>query len=452
MFGNPCHRQPPLPRAWPSRVKSAMLDAISLAQFAVVYTRSWAANCPVARIRMKSQLDRALQEVALLREQMRIKDARMALIPPHRRPNYPPTERMAILELKAARSWSLEQTAKAFLVTPATISSWMKRVDEDGPDALVQLPVPVNKFPEYTRCIVQRLKTLCPMLGKVKIAQTLARAGLHLGTTTVGRILKEKPQPTPRFDDSSAKADDTAGRIVTAKYPNHVWHVDLTTVPIGLGFWCSWLPFALPQQWPFCFWVAITEDHFSRRVMGVTAFKNQPSCQEVCGFLGRAIAKTKKTPRYIVCDRGGQFDCPAFRKWCRRKGIKPPRYGAIGKHGSIAVVERVILTIKCLLSCLPFVPYRREAFLRELTEIVAWYNGPRPHTWLGGKTPNEVYHGTFPANRRPRLEPRSRWPRGSPCAKPWALVRGTPGAKLTLEVGFHGGRRHLPIVTLRRAG
>ena len=44
---------------------------------------------------------------------------------------------MAILELKAARGWSLEQTAKAFHVTAATIASWMNRLDEDGPDALV---------------------------------------------------------------------------------------------------------------------------------------------------------------------------------------------------------------------------------------------------------------------------------------------------------------------------
>ena len=62
-----------------------------------------------------------------------------------------------------------------------------------SPTALVQLPVPVNKFPDFVRYLVQRMKTLCPMLGKVKIAQVLARAGLHLGQTTVGRILKEKP-------------------------------------------------------------------------------------------------------------------------------------------------------------------------------------------------------------------------------------------------------------------
>jgi hypothetical protein len=114
------------------------------------------------------------------------------------------------------------------------------------------------------------------------------------------------------------------------------------------------------------------------------------------------------------------------------------------------VVERVILTLKCLLRCLPYVPYRREAFLKELLATVDWHNQSRLHIWLGGRTPNEVYFGTFSANRRPRIEPRSRWPRRSPCAKPWALMRGSPGAKLTLEVTFHHGHKHLPIVTLKR--
>jgi transposase len=104
---------------------------------------------------------------------------------------------MAILELKAARGWSLEQTAKAFLVTAATIATWMKRLDEEGPHALVQLRHPVNKFPELVCYIVQRFKRFCPAMGKVKIAQTLARAGLHLGPTTVGRMLKEETASLP---------------------------------------------------------------------------------------------------------------------------------------------------------------------------------------------------------------------------------------------------------------
>ena len=157
-----------IPRAWPSRVKSAILHAISLAQYTMVYTRSWAADSINPRLRRTAELDRANQEIALLREQMRITAVRMASIPPHRRPFYPPTERMAILELKAARGWSLEQTANAFLVTSATISSWLRRLDEEGPDALVQLRQPVNKFPEFVRYVVQCLKTLSPTMGKVK--------------------------------------------------------------------------------------------------------------------------------------------------------------------------------------------------------------------------------------------------------------------------------------------
>ena len=170
-----------LPKHWPATVKTAVLQVISLAQYATAYTRGWAANSPNARMRLKAEKDRSDAELEQTREEVRIKDARMGSLDPYRRPNYPPPERMAILALKTARGWSLEQTAKRFLVSPATVASWMKRLDEQGPHALVQLPGgPVNKFPQFVQHCVQRLKTLAPTMGKVKIAQTLARAGLHL--------------------------------------------------------------------------------------------------------------------------------------------------------------------------------------------------------------------------------------------------------------------------------
>ena len=182
----------PLPKSWPTHVRAAILHVIALAQFATAHTRGWAANSINSRIRLQAERDQALQELARLREEIRIKDARMALINPHRRPHYPPAERLAILELNAARGWSQEQTARVFQVTASTIASWLGRLDEEGPNALVQTRTPVNRFPDFVRYIVQRLKTLCPTMGKVKIAQTLARAGLHLGATTVGRMLKRR--------------------------------------------------------------------------------------------------------------------------------------------------------------------------------------------------------------------------------------------------------------------
>jgi transposase-like protein len=174
-----------------------MLHVIALAQYAAVYTRSWAVDSMNGRVRRKAENDRLIQELAQREEEIRIKDARKARIGPHRRPHYSPTERMAILELRAARCWSLEQTARTFQVTAATIASWMKRVEEEGLDALVQLREPVNKLPDFVRYSIQRLKTLCPSMGKVKLAQTLYRARLHLGPSTVGRILKEAPRPKP---------------------------------------------------------------------------------------------------------------------------------------------------------------------------------------------------------------------------------------------------------------
>ena len=75
----------------------------------------------------------------------------------------------------------------------------------------------------------------------------------------------------------------------------------------------------------------------------------------------------------------------------------------------------------------------------------------RPHMTLEGSTPNEVYFRRWPAKRLPRLEPRKQWPRRSRCAKPSALVAGQPGDRFSLEVGYHDGHRHLPVVSLRRA-
>jgi transcriptional regulator with XRE-family HTH domain len=247
-----------LPKGWKLRVRSAVLSVISLAKHSLTVAHGQARNRHGS---LRAECERLTQEVIQLREELRIKDTRMAHLPSHRRPHYPPVERMAILELRAARGWSLAQTARAFLVTDSTIGSWMHRLDEHGPNALVALREPVNKFPEFVHYLVRRLRALCPTMGKVKIAQTLARAGLHLGATTVGRILKEHSRPAPV---ERAAGNTGTARVVTARFPNHVWHIDLTTVPTVSGFWVAWAPQSLSQRWPFCWWVAVIVDHFSR--------------------------------------------------------------------------------------------------------------------------------------------------------------------------------------------
>ena len=163
---------------------------------------------------------------------MAIKDERFRRIHPRRRSRYQPIQRLRILQVKAARGWTIGQTADAFILNPQTVMSWIQRVDEEGEHDLIQLYDPVNKFPGFVRSIVRQLKVFFPGMGNAKIAQVLARAGLHVGETTVGRILKERPtedKSEESLPDDNAEA--VKNPVVAARYPGHVWHTDFTAVP-----------------------------------------------------------------------------------------------------------------------------------------------------------------------------------------------------------------------------
>jgi len=84
---------------------------LSLAHHALAYARGWCADSRNARVRLAAENERLESALAMLREEIRIKDARMLQIAPLKRPHYPPPERLAILALQAARGWNLAQTA-----------------------------------------------------------------------------------------------------------------------------------------------------------------------------------------------------------------------------------------------------------------------------------------------------------------------------------------------------
>ena len=436
-------RKIPLPRRWNRRVKSVVLHVLALSHYAFTSLVARASHAPKRRTRVQAEIDRLQQELALLQEELRIKDARMARLHPHRRPFYTPLERMAILEMRAARGWSAQQTADRFFLTLTTVAAWMSRTNEEGPHALLRLQEPVNKFPDLVRYIVQRLKVVCPRLGKAKIAEILCRAGLHLAPTTVGRMLREDPLVREPIAAAVAPA-------VRADRPNHVWHIDLTAVPTRLGFWVPWRPGALPQEWPFCWWVVVVLDHFSRRVQGFAVFARKPDARALCAFLGRTIHQVGEAPRHLISDQESMFTSDGFRAWCLKRGIRL-RYGAVGKHGSIAIVERFIRSMKQECTRRLLVPLRRERTRREIAIYVEWYNTHRPHSALGVRTPDEVCGGLSPACEKLRLELRPRWPAQSRCASPQAPIDRDGPHEARLEVSFLGGRRQLPIVSLRRA-
>jgi transposase InsO family protein len=448
----------PLPSDWPAHAQLALLHAVALAHFGLTHIRGWGQNSRIPRVRLKGENERLRSELGLVCEQMRIKDARLERIAPANRPHYLPTERLAILELRAARGWNNEQTAAAFLVTAATIASWLARLDEHGAATLVQTPTPVNRFPDFVAHLVQQLKTTLPAMGKVRVAQLLAQAGLQLSASTVARMAARRPLPQPPRPDAPARArassDGPAGtdakapqRTVKANYSNHLWNIDLSVVPTGAGLWTAWLPFALPQCWPFAWWVVAVVDHYSRHVIEIDAYHSHPSEAEVCALLDQAVATAGRPPRYTVTDQGGQFS-DGYRAWCKQHGIRP-RFGAVGKSGSIALIERFILTLKNECTRRILVPLRLADLRSELGLFVRWYGELRPHQALGGRTPREVYEAS-------KVEPFA----ASAANDTAASNDGTPLAaraapadlpRLELRVSYLEGRRHLPIIELERA-
>jgi hypothetical protein len=92
----------PLPSNWPEHAKSAFLYALGMAHMAMAHIRGRYADGAAAEVNAADS-ERHRSEVELLREELRIKDARMARLPARHRPRYSPGDRLAILQLKASR-------------------------------------------------------------------------------------------------------------------------------------------------------------------------------------------------------------------------------------------------------------------------------------------------------------------------------------------------------------
>lgn len=441
----------PIPKHWNEHLKSAFICAVSLAHRAFIVALTPCLNSVIDRNRLQAEILLLRSELELFKEEMRIKDARSSRVAAQARPHYRPSERIAILAVKAARTWSLDQASRAFQVTDSTIANWMQRLDEHGPNALLALPNPVNRFPDFVAELVNTVRASYPEMGKLRIAQLLARAGMHLSPSTVRRMVKkpvEAPKPSEPKPASKDSKSNQSGKIVTAKCPGHTWHIDLTVVPTRQGFWVPWLPFALRQTWPFAHCVFSIIDHFSRKCIFSKAFRGAPSTKAVTDTLDLAIALCGKAPKYIISDQGTQFR-ENYELWCDASGIKP-RFGALGQHGSIAVIERFNRTLKGEFVRRILVPLRISDFNEELIRYVIWYNEHRPHQTLHGRTPNEVYESRFPARDRPRLEPRPKYPLTA-CDGNQTSTLVQRAANLQVVVTHLDDRRHLPIISIKQA-
>ena len=109
----------------------------------------------------------------------------------------------------------------------------------------------------------------------------------------------------------------------------------------------------------------------------------------MAALLRRAVREFGR-PRYLVTDQGGQFTGHDFTRTVARLRIRQ-RFGAVHKHGSIAIIERFWKTIKYTTSLRSRFTASPRKLERRLTLIVQHYAYFRPHASLDGATPAEVY-------------------------------------------------------------
>jgi transposase InsO family protein len=177
------------------------------------------------------------------------------------------------------------------------------------------------------------------------------------------------------LEQAAAQKEERGPREIVACYPNHVWSVDRTRV----------------YRWGlFPTWVLVAIDHFSRTVTAVCPLEG-PNAGWVIEALESAFDR-HGAPKHIITDQEGVFISDVFGELLRQWNVKQ-RFGAVSKHGSIAVTERTILTLKQ--EWLRRVPVIRglDHLTGVLTDFEVYYNRYRGHMTLGGAVPEAIHRG-----------------------------------------------------------
>jgi transposase InsO family protein len=275
-----------------------------------------------------------------------------------------------------------------FRVSTETIARWETETTnaDEAARPLVAPNPPVRRFADVVRAVVKTME-LAGFGGNDLIARTLARAGWKLSARTVGRIRRER-WPLPRVPETAS----TVPRAVRAKRPNHVWMVDLTDVKGLFGL--------------VTFKVAVVFDAFSRMPLSARVFSKEASAVEIAQFVS-GTARRFGRPAHFVSDKARCFTGGIFRRKLLRLGVKQ-RFGAVGKKGSIALIERLWRTLKDTLGLRLLRPLAAEDLMEKVEIGLVHYAHFRPHQGLGGATPAEIYFRQMPAHLSAIPPPRGR--------------------------------------------
>ena len=360
--------------------------AVSLTVQAMLLNAKWAGRrrqlCleQAAGVADHNRLAELEARVLFLEDALALRDAHVEVLERRlgsrggRRP-YEPTLRLRILWLAEYFQVPRRHIRESLGMSRSSVHRWLRSLRARLPGRWGRRRRPVNRTPDEIASIVWDIFEENPTWGRHRIAMVVWAMGAFVSRTAVRDILLRPRPEQPAPEVQATKRRRRSPVRITAKCPNHLWSLDKTRV-YRWGIWPTW--------------VLVAVDHFSRKVVSVSPLYGS-DVDWVIEAMEKALNQ-HGPPEEIISDRDPVFTCQAFGDLLRHWGIRQG-FGRLGEPGSIAVTERVILTLNE--EWLGRVPILRGVDHLEqlLSDFAVYYNEYRGHMTLKGAVPDAVHTG-----------------------------------------------------------
>ena len=216
-----------------------------------------------------------------------------------------------------------------------------------------------------------------PWYGSRQMARHLRRAGHEVGRKRVRRLMGvmglvpiyQRPRTTVPHPEH--RVYPYLLRDLAVERPNHVWCADITYIPMRRGF----------------LYLVAVMDWATRKVLAwrVSNTMDVAFCVEA---VQEALARFG-CPEIFNTDQGSQFTSSEFTDVLRAADVRISMDGR-GRWVDNVFIERLWRSLKY--ECVYLHAFETGSDLRAgLLRWIGYYNTRRPHSTLGGRTPDEAY-------------------------------------------------------------
>ncbi len=216
-----------------------------------------------------------------------------------------------------------------------------------------------------------------PWYGSRQMARHLRRLGHAVGRKRVRRLMARMglvpiyQRPRPTVPHPEHKIYPYLLRNVVVDRPNQVWCADITYIPVRRGF----------------LYLVAVMDWATRRVLS-WRLSNTMDVDFCIVALQEALARFGR-PEIFNSDQGSQFTSPQFTEVQIGAEVRISMDGR-GRWMDNVFIERLWRSLKY--ECVYPHAFETGSELRAgLTGWIGYYNTSRPHSALGGLTPDEAY-------------------------------------------------------------